>query len=79
MASLKALHVQAELFAGEKWLRNQTAPEVAILHGVMACKVISLLEAPIPAHRQLIGPNPTSSYWADDTASDYSSDSNTGC
>ena len=44
-ASLKALRIQAELFADEEWLQKQTAAEVAILHGVMTDKAVRLLEA----------------------------------
>ena len=44
-ASLKALRIQAELFADQEWLQKQTAAEVAILHGVMTDKAVRLLEA----------------------------------
>ncbi|NBB85244.1 MAG: hypothetical protein GVY12_03345 [Bacteroidetes bacterium] len=39
-ASLKALRLQAELFADEEWLQKQTTAEVAILHGLMTDKAL---------------------------------------
>ena len=42
---LKTLRIQMRVFADEKWLKQQSAHEVAILHGVLADKGIRLLEA----------------------------------
>jgi hypothetical protein len=39
------LHVQMKVFADETWLKQQSAGEAAILHGVIADKGIRLLEA----------------------------------
>jgi len=39
------LHAQMKVFADEEWLKQQSAGEVAILHGVIADKGIRLLEA----------------------------------
>lgn len=39
------LHAQMKVFADETWLKQQSAGEVAILHGVIADKGIRLLEA----------------------------------
>lgn len=39
------LHAQMKVFANEEWLKQQSAGEVAILHGVIADKGIRLLEA----------------------------------
>lgn len=44
-ASLRALRVQAEIFADREWLSKQPADELAILHGVGTDKVIRLLES----------------------------------
>ncbi len=46
--SLSTLKKQAAFFADEKWLRKQDASSVAVLHGVLADKVIRLLEALAP-------------------------------
>ena len=43
--SLKTLQRQVKKFADEKWLEQQSASEVAVLHGVIADKTIRLLEA----------------------------------
>lgn len=43
--NLVALEAQAQVFADEKWLRQQPASEAAVLHGVMTDKAIRLLEA----------------------------------
>ncbi len=43
--SLETLQKQVKIFADEKWLKEQTASEVAVLHGVIADKTIRLLEA----------------------------------
>ncbi len=47
--SLSTLKKQAAFFADEKWLREQDASSVAVLHGVLADKVVRLLEALAPA------------------------------
>ncbi len=39
------LHKQMKVFADEEWLKQQSAGEAAILHGVIADKGIRLLEA----------------------------------
>lgn len=44
-ANLAALEAQAHAFADEKWLKTQTASELAVLHGVMTDKAIRLMEA----------------------------------
>ncbi len=46
--SLSMLKKQAAFFADEKWLREQDASSVAVLHGVLADKAIRLLEALAP-------------------------------
>lgn len=43
--NLRALTVQAEVFADPLWLRGQEASELAVLHGVMTDKAVRLLEA----------------------------------
>ena len=42
---LVTLHAQQKVFQDEKWLKQQSASEVAVLHGVLADKGIRLLEA----------------------------------
>lgn len=42
---LITLRKQVEVFRDEKWLKEQSASEVAVLHGVIADKQIRLLEA----------------------------------
>jgi len=42
---LVTLRAQLKVYADEKWLRQQSASEVAVLHGVLADKGIRLLEA----------------------------------
>lgn len=42
---LVTLRIQVKTFADEKWLKQQPASEVAVLHGVIADKGIRLLEA----------------------------------
>ena len=42
---LKTLRIQMKVFGNETWLKQQSAHEVAILHGVLADKGIRLLEA----------------------------------
>jgi transposase-like protein len=42
---LITLRAQLKVYADEKWLRQQSASEVAVLHGVLADKGIRLLEA----------------------------------
>jgi transposase-like protein len=44
-ANLKALEQQVELFSEKDWLREQSASEAAVLHGVLTDKAIRLLEA----------------------------------
>ncbi len=46
--SLSTLKKQAAFFADEKWLREQDASSVAVLHGVLADKAVRLLEAFAP-------------------------------
>lgn len=48
MANLDALKVQSDVFADPKWLREQPANELAVLHGVLTDKAIRLLEARTP-------------------------------
>lgn len=43
--NLRTLKKQSETFADEKWLKLQSASELAVLHGVIADKTIRLLEA----------------------------------
>gem|GEM_PF-1201847 len=43
--TLETLTTQQELFADETWLREQSASERAVLHGVSTDKAIRLLEA----------------------------------
>jgi transposase-like protein len=50
IANLTALRAQAEAMSDETYLRQQPANELAILHGVMADKVVRLLEAHTAAH-----------------------------
>ena len=42
---LITLQVQVKVFRDEKWIKKQSASEVAVLHGVVADKGIRLLEA----------------------------------
>ena len=42
---LTTLRAQVKVFRDEAWLKQQTASEVAVLHGVLADKQIRLLEA----------------------------------
>lgn len=44
-SNLRALTVQAEVFADPQWLRGQEASQLAVLHGVMTDKAVRLLEA----------------------------------
>lgn len=44
-ANLTALKAQAEQFADKDWLRQQSAENAAVLHGVLTDKAIRLLEA----------------------------------
>ena len=44
-ALLITLYEQQKVFRDEKWLKEQSASEVAVLHGVLADKGIRLLEA----------------------------------
>lgn len=43
--SLETLQKQVKTFGNEKWLKEQEASQVAVLHGVIADKTIRLLEA----------------------------------
>jgi len=43
--ALETLSIQAKAFADREWLKQQSASEVAVLHGVLADKTIRLLEA----------------------------------
>lgn len=43
--SLATLRAQMKVFSDERWLKLQSASEVAVLHGVLADKAIRLLEA----------------------------------
>lgn len=45
IASLETLIAQQKVFSDEAWLREQSASEVAILHGVGFDKVVRLLES----------------------------------
>jgi hypothetical protein len=44
-ANLNALRVQTEHAADTTWLKKQSASEVAVLHGVLADKLVRILEA----------------------------------
>lgn len=44
-ANLETLKIQATFFQDTKWLSQQNAADVAVLHGVMTDKSIRLLEA----------------------------------
>ena len=44
-ANLRSLKAQAEVFADKEWLKEQSADELAVLHGVQTDKAIRLLEA----------------------------------
>lgn len=44
-AVLTTLQAQTEVFRDAKWIRQQDASEVAVLHGVLADKAFRLLEA----------------------------------
>lgn len=44
-ANLETLAAQVKLFADPQWLREQSASEAAVLHGVMTDKAIRLMEA----------------------------------
>lgn len=44
-ANLAALKAQVEVFRDPTWLRQQTASDAAVLHGVMTDKAVRLLEA----------------------------------
>lgn len=44
IATLETLKAQQKVFADEAWLREQSAGEVAVLHGVAFDKVVRLLE-----------------------------------
>lgn len=43
--NLTTLEKQAEFFGDEDWLRQQSASDAAVLHGVMTDKSVRLLEA----------------------------------
>lgn len=43
--NLQTLTKQSMVFADEQWLKQQSASELAVLHGVLADKTIRLLEA----------------------------------
>lgn len=43
--SLKTLKAQHQVFSDANWVRQQSASEVAVLHGVIADKTFRLLEA----------------------------------
>lgn len=43
--NLVTLRAQSEFFRDERWLRQQSASELAVLHGVVADKTIRILEA----------------------------------
>ena len=45
VATLETLTIQSEVFRDEKWLKRQSASELAVLHGVITDKAIRLLEA----------------------------------
>jgi transposase-like protein len=44
-ANLEALTVQTQMFQNMKWLAQQNAADLAVLHGVMIDKDIRILEA----------------------------------
>lgn len=44
-ASLRSLKIQAEHFGDKKWLGQQNAADLAVLHGVSVDKAVRLLEA----------------------------------
>lgn len=46
--SLEALIAQSEVFADPKWIRKQSASELAVLHGVGVDKVFRIAEALAP-------------------------------
>jgi len=43
--NIKALIAQTKLFSNPEWLKEQDAPGVAVLHGVMTDKAVRLMEA----------------------------------
>lgn len=43
--NLETLRAQARVFGDEEWLKQQSAGELAVLHGVMTDKAVRLLEA----------------------------------
>lgn len=43
--NLQTLKLQSEVFADAEWLKNQSASEAAVLHGVLTDKTVRLLEA----------------------------------
>lgn len=45
IATLETLKIQSMVFRDEEWLRDQDAPGLAVLHGVITDKAIRLLEA----------------------------------
>ena len=51
IANLTALKAQAEVMSDETYLKKQSANELAICHGVMADKLVRLLEANAAARR----------------------------
>jgi transposase-like protein len=44
-AALDTLRAQARFSADESWLRQQSASEIAVLHGVLADKAFRIIEA----------------------------------
>lgn len=44
-ANLRALAVQATLFADRGWLAEQDAQQLAVMHGIMTDKAVRMLEA----------------------------------
>lgn len=47
-AGLETLEAQARLFADPEWVKKQSAGELAVLHGVLADKLIRVLSAVEP-------------------------------
>lgn len=50
-ANLKTLTLQAEAFSDADWLREQSASEAGVLHGIMLDKSVRILDAIERAHQ----------------------------
>ncbi len=55
--NLETLQAQSEVFRDREWIEDQSAGEMAVLHGVLCDKTIRLLEA--LAHRSSEAPRAT--------------------